>query len=382
MDIAGTGKRVRIYIGEQDRAPGHHQPLWETLMDLLRTEGAAGATMLRGLAGFGSHGTLHVARIADLVPDLPVVIEWIDGPERVERLLQRVCDLVRTGTVTIEDVAIVKYSHREPRPLPPDRVDAVMTRAVVSIDTQTPLARVIELLLDRDFRALPVVDADDRLAGIITNQDLVQWGGLSARVELLAALAPPLLERELTQMELGQRTAADVMTTPVIRAQADTTLKAAAHLMADKHIKRLPIVDSQERLIGMLSRADVLRTVGQDYRAESSVEGARPTSSSAQVVGDLMRSEVPTVTEAAPLGEVLDAVTSTRLNRALVVDSDRRVVGVVTDAEVLKRLDAAQQASALPALMRRGRFGGEAHVTAREVMRTPATTATTDTPIC
>jgi len=51
MDIVGTGKRVRIYIGEQDKAAGHHEPLWETVLEFLRTEGAAGATMVRGLAG-------------------------------------------------------------------------------------------------------------------------------------------------------------------------------------------------------------------------------------------------------------------------------------------------------------------------------------------
>jgi len=90
MDIVGTGKRVRIYIGEHDKASGHHDPLWETILNYLRKEGAAGATMVRGLAGFGAHSKLHMARIADLVPDLPVVIEWIDGPERVERLLPHV----------------------------------------------------------------------------------------------------------------------------------------------------------------------------------------------------------------------------------------------------------------------------------------------------
>lgn len=122
MEIAGTGKRVRVYIGEQDKAGGHHEPLWETILNLLREEGAAGATMMRGTAGFGAHSKLHLARLADLVPDLPVIIEWLDGPERVERLLPRVCALVHSGTVTVEDVDVVKYTHRAPRPLPPDTV--------------------------------------------------------------------------------------------------------------------------------------------------------------------------------------------------------------------------------------------------------------------
>ncbi len=111
MEIVGTGKRVRIYIGEKDKAEGHHEPLWETILKLLQREGAAGATLVRGLAGFGAHQKLHIARVADIVTDLPVVIEWLDGPERIERLLPQVCDMVREGTITLEDVQIVKRPH-------------------------------------------------------------------------------------------------------------------------------------------------------------------------------------------------------------------------------------------------------------------------------
>ena len=113
MEVEGPGKRVRIYIGEQDKAAGSHHALWEDLLHLLRSEGAAGASMFRGLAGFGAHSRLHVARIADLVPDLPVLVEWIDTPEQVERLLPRICELVQSGTITTDDVTIVKHRHRD-----------------------------------------------------------------------------------------------------------------------------------------------------------------------------------------------------------------------------------------------------------------------------
>ena len=110
--MEGPGKRVRIYIGEQDKAPGSHKPLWEELLTLLLAEGAAGATMFRGLAGFGAHSRLHVARLADLVPDLPVVVEWIDTPAQVERLFPRISELVESGTITVDDLTIVKHSRR------------------------------------------------------------------------------------------------------------------------------------------------------------------------------------------------------------------------------------------------------------------------------
>jgi CBS domain-containing protein len=94
-----------------------------------------------------------------------------------------------------------------------------------------------------------------------------------------------------------------------------------------------------------------------------------------------MRTDVPSVSADAPLGEVLDAVTSTRLNRAIVVDAERRVLGVVTDADLLRKLDPAGQTGLMGALMGRGSFRGETKITARDVMRTPPTTVPADTPV-
>ena len=107
VEQEGPGKRVRIYLGEQDKAPGSHRALWEDLLHLLRQEHAAGATMFRGLAGFGAHSHMHMARLADLAPDLPVVVEWIDTPTQVEALLPRIRELVQTGTITIDDVTMI-----------------------------------------------------------------------------------------------------------------------------------------------------------------------------------------------------------------------------------------------------------------------------------
>jgi CBS domain-containing protein len=380
MDIVGTGKRVRIYIGEHDKAAGHHDPLWETILNYLRQEGAAGATMIRGLAGFGAHSKLHTARLADLAPDLPVLVEWIDGPERVNRLLPHICELVSSGTITLEDVDIVKYTHREPRPVPPDRVGDIMTREVVTVHSETPVGEIVRLLLDRDFRALPVVDPEGKLVGILTNRDLVERGGVNARIELLGALADAALERELATSGARQRTAGDVMTREVARVGPDEALSQAAHLMAERHIKRLPVVDQGDHVIGILSRVDVLRTMGEDYRApmhDEAVDPQRPV----RMVGDLMRRDVPSVVASAPLGEVLDAVTSTRLNRAVVVDDARHVLGVVTDADLLAQLDPGGQTGLLDTLMGRGPFRGEAKSAARDVMRTPAVTVTADTPV-
>jgi CBS domain-containing protein len=377
MDIIGTGKRVRVYVGEHDRAPGHHQPLWERLLAMLRDEGAAGATMFRGLAGFGAHSHLHVARVADLVPDLPVVVEWIDSPERVERLLPRICELVDSGMVTVEEISIARYTHRAPRPLPPDTVGQVMTRQVAAVQPDTPLGELVRMLVDRDYRALPVVDPGHHVVGMVTNHDLIERGGLSGRVELLGALAGGALERELAASGVRGKTAADVMTRDVVQVGSHEHLERATHLMVERKLKRLPVVDEQGVLVGMLSRADVLRTMGEGYPAPPPGPSALPAG--VRSVGDVMRQDVPVVRADAALGEVLDAVISTRLNRAIVVDAERRVLGVVSDADLLARLDPSEQPGVLSALMGRRPFSGATRGVAHDLIGLSPLTATSET---
>ena len=110
MSLPTEGKLLRIFVGEADR--WHGRPLYEAIVLEARKRGLAGATVVKGFMGFGAHSRLHVARLADIVPDLPVVVEWIDSPEQVERLLPRISALVHSGTITVDDLTIVKHTHR------------------------------------------------------------------------------------------------------------------------------------------------------------------------------------------------------------------------------------------------------------------------------
>src|SRR5206468_9334458 len=83
MNIVGRGRRVRIYTGET--AQWGRQPLFLAVLEFLRSEGAAGATVTRGAAGFGATSRIHTATLFRLSEDLPMVIDWVDAPERVER---------------------------------------------------------------------------------------------------------------------------------------------------------------------------------------------------------------------------------------------------------------------------------------------------------
>lgn len=107
MRIEGEARRVSVYIGEADRHDG--RPLHAAIVEMLRREGCAGATVLRGIAGFGRASRIHSASILRLSQDLPVTIEWIDMPERVDRVLPLLDAMVDGGLVVVEDVHVAKY---------------------------------------------------------------------------------------------------------------------------------------------------------------------------------------------------------------------------------------------------------------------------------
>jgi PII-like signaling protein len=117
MSITGRGTRVRIYFGEHDHH--HGRALWQVLLEFLRREGAAGATVLRGLAGFGAHSRIHAATLVDLSSDLPLVLEWVDTEEQVARLLPDVTALLDGGLITTDPVEIRRYMPHQNKPRQP-----------------------------------------------------------------------------------------------------------------------------------------------------------------------------------------------------------------------------------------------------------------------
>ena len=98
--IEGEGKLLRIFIGESDR--WHGKPLYEAIVQHVRKEGLAGATVIRGIEGFGADSHLHTSRILRLSEDLPVVIEIVDTAENVDRILPSLDEMVSEGMLTVE----------------------------------------------------------------------------------------------------------------------------------------------------------------------------------------------------------------------------------------------------------------------------------------
>jgi len=111
MLLPEDGHLLRIFVGESDRHDG--TPLYEWIVRQARERGLAGATVLRGVAGFGAHSRVHTAKILRLSEDLPMVIEIVDTREKIEAFLPVVDAAITEGLATIERVQIRLYRSGE-----------------------------------------------------------------------------------------------------------------------------------------------------------------------------------------------------------------------------------------------------------------------------
>lgn len=107
MKIEGEGQLVRIFIGESDT--WHGKPLYRAIVERVREAGLAGATVLHGIEGFGAHSRIHTTRILRLSEDLPVIVEIVDRPDRVEAILPLLDEMIAEGLITVERVQIIAY---------------------------------------------------------------------------------------------------------------------------------------------------------------------------------------------------------------------------------------------------------------------------------
>ncbi len=106
--LIGENVLMRIFIGEADRY--NHRPLYEALVELLRKENFAGATVLRGLSGFGAHSVYHTQKLLDLSADLPLIVEVVDTQEKIDAIMPRIDEMMGGGMITLEKATVIRYT--------------------------------------------------------------------------------------------------------------------------------------------------------------------------------------------------------------------------------------------------------------------------------
>ncbi len=349
----GNAQALTLYLGESDQWQG--MPLYVAVIQYLRSQGCAGATVSRAVAGYGAGSHLHESGGLHWSSDAPVVIQVVDQQERLQRLLPALQAMLGSGLITVHEVEVLKYTHARSHGLSNKlQVKQVMTTAITTVQLETPVATVIDLLLDAPFRALPVVDIPGHLQGIISTGDLIDAGVLPMRRGMVrTALAlddstAKAVETPLEEARQSGRTAQDVMNRQVRTVALHQSIREAAQIMLETGLRRLPVVDTNNIVVGMLSRADLLQVVVTSPltgpQTSSATQPLRRTQAlmdvppQQQPVANYVTNDVAAVDEQTPLAEVIDALTLSPVKRVIVVDQEHRVVGIISDVDVLSRM--------------------------------------------
>lgn len=377
MTTPTRAQRLMIYLGESDSWRG--RSLYTSILETLRKSGIAGATVTRAVAGFGAHSRIRTSTIETLSTDLPIVISVIDTPENIERALALVAPMVREGLITRENVEIIKYTHRYLQPLPADRpVSEIMTRDVTTVGPDTSAREVVELLLGKLFKAVPVVDYQHRVIGIISDGDLLRSAGMPLRLAVGERLEAEDLRRFLDQVS-REKSAREIMTSPVIMAREDEALGHVVQKLLEHNLKRLPVVSADGKLVGMVSRLDILRAIGGNRPVGHQEQSPLPHPG--RTVGEIMSSDIPIVHVNDDLADILQRMLQTDVKRMIVLDEQEKPVGIITDGDLVARVSPVMRVNVLQALAARviGTDVRRGHAAARDLMSEKVLTATKDT---
>src|SRR5580658_1599256 len=334
MTFTGRGKQLTILIGETDQS--HHQALYMAIIEMLRRAGCSGATAIRGVAGFGASSLIHTASILRLSMDLPLVIIVVDRPERIDRIIGPLREMAPSALITVQEVEVVQSGAPFKEGLPDVKVSEVMQREVATLHPDSPITAVVELLLDKDFTAVPVVDDQDKVVGMVSDNDLLTRGGMKVTISLKRATDLDYVRGLHDSLENPHRKVSEVMTSQVVTITPDAILARAARLMVEKHLKRLPVVDSDGKLVGILGRLDILNTIAAVHLPQWHPE-AHPVGEQA-TVAEVMTLEVPTVHDSAIVEEIFELLVSSSHKRVVVVDDKRQVVGIIADSDLISRV--------------------------------------------
>lgn len=361
----GKADVLTIYVGEADQ--WHGEPVSVALVQLIRAQGCAGATVMRAVAGYGAGRHLHQQGGWHLVSDAPVVIQVVDQPDRLQRLLPQIQQMVPGGLITLHETTVLKYTHARRHGLPTKLpVRQVMETSLTAITPQTPATKVVEILLEASFRVLPVVDAQHHLLGIIGTRDLIHAGVLPVRrgvvraARLLGEETTEAMEAELASESLKPLHASDLMNRQVQKIAPEHSVREAARIMLETGLRSLPVVEADGKLVGMLTRMHLLQVIVtsplMSPQASTPSQPLRKTGGldqaaiQQQPVGAYQRLDVATVGEETPLADVIDALISSSVKRVFVVDHEGRVQGVISDVDLLVNLQEHARPGWLKAL--------------------------------
>ena len=216
---------------------------------------------------------------------------------------------------------------------------------------------------------------------------------MEVSLSLKKVVDPELVRALVTRLRQSTRTVVQVMTPEPVTIAPQASLSEAARVMSAKRLKRLPVVDADMRLLGVLSRLNILTVLAAGYLPqEAPRRPAGPHQATPQTVAEVMDLAVPTVVPETPLTDVLALLISARAKRVVVVDAEQRVVGIISDSDLVARMSPETHPGILAYLVSKlplGTLSTEAQSllqkatgkTAADLMTQPVVTVTAESPL-
>jgi len=218
------------------------------------------------------------------------------------------------------------------------RVRDVMATEVASVRAHTPLPEVITWLIERGVKLLTVVNEERHVLGVITLGNLLTRHDAYRHLDLLQVTdTTEKLAQYLRQFLAMETTAADVMVAHPFVLTENTSIEDASRWMISQRITRMPVVNTNQNLVGMLDQANLLRYYSDTSAASESRTSTEDAKQAVQArtVGEVAISKAPVVSLGTPLFEVLRQVQETSFRRVIVVDDQDKAVGVIADRDIL-----------------------------------------------
>ncbi|MBF0119541.1 MAG: DUF190 domain-containing protein [Desulfobacterales bacterium] len=323
---------VDIFTSEEARYEGF--PLSDKVVAYIQSlKIAARCIVIRGVEGCYENGEISTQNILDISLNMPIQIKIILPSAQIDIVLPALEKMISEGIMTANEINI--FCHKTQKRLIPRhlKVKDIMTFQPKVVQTDTPVSEVVNILLSSTFTGVPVVDKNNKPLGVISQGDLIYRAGMPVRLGILAEAGTENLNEVLSK--LSAKNAKDIMSKPPVSIHEDKQLTEAVNIMLTKGLKRLPVINDQGKLTGILSRMDIFHTISSETPDWNAIRKQNILVGNLKLVSDIMRRDVHTVLNDAPVKEVLSIIDSNDIQRVAVVDKDGHFLGMISDRNLL-----------------------------------------------
>ncbi len=328
---------ARIFTSEEARYQG--KPLYQEIIDLVvRQKVSARVHVTKGIAGCYENGEVATFGVEVFSFHMPLEIIVIMPQSESAQLLPLLEEMVDEGLMTVEDRDVHWHKCRKqmiPRQV---RVKDVMTPRPRALPMDAPATEALRILLGARFHGIPVVDAQKRPVGMITQGDLLRQTPFPLKLGSLRPFQASHLEA--LEKLLDGKQVAELMSRPAVVVREDELLAKAADLMLMRDVKRLPVVAADGSLAGMLSRLDVFKTIMERNPDWSSFDQGGVQVQDIRLVKEAMRFDTPTLPPSAPTWDAIKLIDTTPIQRVAVVDPDGKLLGLISEKVLLAAFSA------------------------------------------